>query len=337
MTPIDPCAPTTGATREPGLALSAAQWIGLAAGLGAGALWGLVFVAPRMAPGWTAVDVAAGRFLAFGLLAALWLALDRLRGLAWPSRAQWRAAAGLSVLGFTGYYTVLALAVEWAGTEVPALVVGTIPLWLMLLGKPARLRWAVLAPALLLTALGLALMMAEGGQAAWQAASSQAQHAEGGARFGWGVGLALLSMASWTAFALLNARWLARHPEVDATRWTNWLGVCTGTGALLLWTLLGSDAGVLAAQPMAWRSLLLCAATGIASGWLASVLWSLASQRLSASLCGQLIVSETMFALLYSFWWDGHWPSVWQALAALCFGLGILLSVRAHGRLQEHP
>ena len=56
----------------------------------------------------------------------------------------------------------------------------------------------------------------------------------------------------------------------------------------------------------------------------------MASQRLSASLCGQLIVSETLFALLYSFAWDGHWPTLAQSAACVLFTLGILASIRAH-------
>ena len=55
--------------------------------------------------------------------------------------------------------------------------------------------------------------------------------------------------------------------------------------------------------------LLLCLAIGFGSSWLATILWNLASQRLSARLCGQLIVSETLFARVYSFAWDGHWPA----------------------------
>jgi hypothetical protein len=51
---------------------------------------------------------------------------------------------------------------------------------------------------------------------------------------------------------------------------------------------------------------------------------------LSVSLCGQLIVSETLFALFYSFVWDGVWPSAVQAWAAVLFTLGILASIRAH-------
>ena len=43
---------------------------GILAGLAAGALWGLVFVAPRMVPGFSSVDLTAGRFAAYGAIAA---------------------------------------------------------------------------------------------------------------------------------------------------------------------------------------------------------------------------------------------------------------------------
>jgi drug/metabolite transporter (DMT)-like permease len=75
---------------------------------------------------------------------------------------------------------------------------------------------------------------------------------------------------------------------------------------------------------------LLCVIAGVGSTWLATILWNMASQRLSASLCGQLIVSETIFALLYSFAWDGRWPTLVQLTACVLFTLGILASIRAH-------
>ena len=45
---------------------------------------------------------------------------------------------------------------------------------------------------------------------------------------------------------------------------------------------------------------------------------------------GQLIVSETVFALIYSFAWDGRWPSGAQLTACVLFTLGILFSIKAH-------
>jgi drug/metabolite transporter (DMT)-like permease len=292
---------------------------GVMAGLGAGALWGLIFVMPRMIGDYSGVDMTAGRFVAYGVLAACVMALGWRRRPR-PTLRQAGAALGLSILGFSAYFLLLVLAIQDAGTEVPTLIIGTIPLWVMLLGKPVALRWRGLLPGLVLTLAGLLLMMS----------ATQAGPAEQGGHFYRGVALACAAMASWTLFALLNAAWLKRNPQVNATDWANWLGIAAGLGALLLWCFAGSDLPKLAAQPDLGLFAFLCLSTGFGSAWLATILWNMASQRLSASLCGQLIVSETVFALLYSFAWDGQWPSLVQAAACALFILGILASIKAH-------
>ena len=45
--------------------------VGIVAGLAAGALWGMVFVVPRMTPGLSSVDLTAARFVSFGAIAAV--------------------------------------------------------------------------------------------------------------------------------------------------------------------------------------------------------------------------------------------------------------------------
>lgn len=268
---------------------------------------------------YSSVDLTSGRFAVYGLVAALVMlfGLGRRR---LPTLRQLMSALGMSVLGFSGYYLLLVMAVRDAGTEMPSLVIGTIPLWVMLLGKPHGLRWAALLPGLALTGAGLLLMMA----------STPVLSDGAGLHFWRGMGYALLSLLSWTVFALLNSAWLKRHPEVNATDWANWLGLATGLGALLLWLAAGSGMQALAARGDSMRFVLLCVAAGFGSTWLATILWNVASQRLSASLCGQLIVSETLFALLYSFAWDGHWPTPGQFGACALFTFGILASIRAH-------
>jgi drug/metabolite transporter (DMT)-like permease len=292
---------------------------GVLAGLGAGALWGLVFVMPRMLGAYSGVDLTAGRFVAYGLLAGLMM-VSGLSARRWPGLTQAAAALGMSVLGFSGYYLLLVLAIQDAGVEVPTLIIGTIPLWVMLLGKPAGLHWRGLWPGLLLTLTSLALMAH---------ASHEGTGGQGG-HFMRGVMLATAAMVCWTLFALLNSAWLKRHPEVSATEWANWLGIASGLSGLLLWWAAGSDVPALAAQPDLGLFAMLCLATGFGSAWLATILWNMASQRLSASLCGQLIVSETVFALLYSFAWDGQWPTLAQSAACALFILGILASIKAH-------
>ncbi|MDP3762186.1 MAG: DMT family transporter [Ramlibacter sp.] len=293
---------------------------GILAGLAGGALWGLVFVAPRMAGDYSSVDLTAGRFVAYGLVASAVMLLGmRTRRL--PTWRQAGSAVVMSLLGFTGYYLLLVLAIRDAGTEVPTLVIGTIPIWVMLLGKPEHLRWRALIPGLALTLGGLALMMGS-------------PHGDGSAglpaSYWRGIAFATASLVCWTAFAILNSAWLKRHPEVNATDWANWLGVATGIGALLLWAFAGTPAADMAGREGLALFVLLCVGTGFGSAWLATILWNVASQRLSASLCGQLIVSETLFALLYSFAWDGRWPSAAQAAACVLFTMGILASIKAH-------
>ncbi len=290
---------------------------GILAGLAAGALWGLVFIAPRMVPGLSSVDLTVGRFVSYGALSFALMFL--MRRSVWPTLRQAFSALGLSVLGFTGYYLLLVFAIRDAGTAVPSLIIGTIPIWMMLLGKPVGLRWAALLPGLVLTLVGLALMARAETQVLAQ------QH-----DFWRGVAFAAAAMVCWTAFGLLNATWLKKHPHITATTWANWLGVATGLGALALWLVAGSDVNVLLAQQNRAQAALICIATGVGSAWLATILWNIASQRLSASLCGQLIVSETLFALFYSFVWDGQWPSLLQAIACLLFVAGIFASIRAH-------
>lgn len=296
---------------------------GILAGLGAGALWGLVFVAPRMTPGLSSVDLAAGRFVSYGIIAALVMAFT-WRSHKWPTIDQALAALGLSVLGFTGYYLLLVLSIHHAGTEVPTLIIGTIPIWAMLLGKPLGLKWKSLLPGLALTAAGLMLMMNV------TLAPQQMAPAASGSHYWQGVVLALAATVCWTTFAILNVAWLKRHEQVSATEWANWLGIATGAGAVLLWLAAGSESKELLAIEQPALTVIVCVVTGVGSAWLATILWNIASQRLSASLCGQLIVSETLFALLYSFLWDSALPGVFQVLAGVLFTLGILASIRAH-------
>jgi drug/metabolite transporter (DMT)-like permease len=309
---------------------------GILAGLMAGALWGLVFVAPRMvlggasgpsSAGFNSVDLAAGRFLSYGLIAAVLMFIGfmfKQGGKKLPTLNQAFAALGLSLLGFTGYYLLLVLAINDAGTEMPTLIIGTIPIWVMFLGKQQGLSFRSLLPGLLLTAGGLLLM------GYVQLNGHPETQSQVSSNYWRGIVYALVSMVCWTLFAIFNSVWLKKHPEVSAADWANWLGVATGLGAWLMWLLAGSDMKTMASDPKFASFAIICIATGLGSAWLATIFWNIASQRLSASLCGQLIVSETVFALIYSSWWDGQLPALLAIAAGVMFVLGILASIKAH-------
>ena len=45
------------------------QKIGILSGLGAGALWGTVFIAPSLTSDFTALQISAARYIAYGIIA----------------------------------------------------------------------------------------------------------------------------------------------------------------------------------------------------------------------------------------------------------------------------
>mgnify|MGYP002776449682 CR=1 FL=1 len=140
-----------------GLSARHPGWVvGILAGLAAGALWGMVFVAQRTVPGFAAEDFAVWRYLACGVFSVGMLCVPLVRGQR-PVLPTWRqagAALWLTVLGYTGYYLLLVMAIERAGSVLPTLIIGTIPIWVMVLGKPHGLLWRGLLPGLVLTVAG---------------------------------------------------------------------------------------------------------------------------------------------------------------------------------------
>ena len=127
--------------------------LGIANGVAAGALWGVVFLAPAVLQSFNALQLSAGRYLVYGLI-AIALLLPRWKRLA-PrlGRAEWFGLLWLSLAGNLVYFLLLATAVQWAGGAAASLIVGLIPVVVMVVvatgavGRPAmagaiRLAWA---------------------------------------------------------------------------------------------------------------------------------------------------------------------------------------------------
>lgn len=109
--------------------------LGITAGIIAGALWGLIFLAPELTPGFTPLQLSAGRYLAYGVVAAL-LVAPSWRSLA--SRVTWREWKALIWLSLTGnivYYLFLAEAVRNGGIAMASIVVGLLPVVVTLVGS----------------------------------------------------------------------------------------------------------------------------------------------------------------------------------------------------------
>ena len=277
--------------------------------LGAGLMWGLVFVVPLLLPQYPAALLSVGRYLAFGLIALPLAWFDRRR-IAELTRADWLEAAKLALVGNLLYYLCLAAAIQRAGAPLPTMIIGTLPVVIAISSnlrdhaRDGRLAWGRLAPSLLLIACGIGLV-------------NHAELQQPGAstdlgRYASGALIALLAVACWTWYPLRNADWLRNHPGRSPSTWATAQGIATlplaALGAAALSLAGVGDGFALPLGPTPERFVLLMLAVGLFASWLGTLCWNEASQRLPTTLVGQLIVFETLSALAYAFVLRGEWP-----------------------------
>ncbi len=320
------------------MADDAVMLLGLLFALAAGLMWGLVFVAPVMLPGYAPALLTVGRYLAFGLIAVpLALLLDR-RALRSLQPADWWEAARLSLVGNFLYYLFLSAAIQRAGAPLPTMIIGTLPVVIALCAnhrnrvRDGHLPWAKLAPSLALIAAGLALVNRD------ELLTLQSRAGDL-RRYGEGALLAVFAVACWTWYPIRNADWLRAHGDRSPRVWATAQGLVTLpmalAGAALLGlvhlaapgTLLPADyAFPFGERPLAYLGLM--AAIGLCSSWLGTLCWNEASQRLPTSLSGQLIVFETLAALAYAFAWNGRWPPPATLAGIALLVAGVLWALR---------
>lgn len=290
---------------------------------------GLVFLAPAFASDFTPLQLAAGRYLAYGafalaLLAPRWRAVTAAMG-----RREWLALSWLSLLGNTLYYVLLAAAVQSGGVAMASVVVGFLPVAVTLIGS--RDHGAVplvrLLPSLVLGAAGV-------GAIGWQSMSAAGPGSQGQAVFG--LLCAIGALASWTAYAVINGRWLARLTHVSAPDWSLLTGVATGAQALAL-AIPAALIGAKVHDAAAW-SRFLAVSTGVAifASIVGNAFWNRASRLLPLTLVGQMILFETLFALLYGFLWEQRLPTTLEIVAICLMTASVLTCVSAH-RSPEDP
>jgi len=305
--------------------------------LAAGLMWGLVFVGPLLLPEYPATLQSFGRYLAFGLIALPLAWFDRA-SLAQLTRADWREALRLALVGNIVYYLFLASAIQRAGGPLPTMIIGTLPVVIAITANlraaragarvEARLPWARLAPSLALIALGIALVNHV------ELQHLRADPAADTGRYALGALLAVGAVACWTWYPIRNGEWLRAHADRSPRGWATAQGLATLPLALLgytfTWTWFAAS-GEPFPMPFGPRPLFfvgLMAAIGLLASWLGTLCWNEASQRLPPSLAGQLIVFETLAALAYAFVLRGTAPAAETVAGITLLVAGVAWAVR---------
>ncbi|APA68237.1 DMT family transporter [Janthinobacterium sp. 1_2014MBL_MicDiv] len=315
------------------------MWRGIVFGLLAGAFWGAVFIVPALLPDFSPFELMVGRYVCYGALAAglmlprLLPLLRRLR------RGDWLAMLRQALAGNVVYYLLLAYGVKLAGVAATSLIIGLLPLSVTILGRKdhgalplRRLAWPLLVVALGIACINLDVFSHDVGVAAGGASLAHKLL---------GVLCAACALACWTWYALDNARFLKRHAHFSSVEWSMLYGLASGVialaaGAVALALQQAGEAGGQAVPGRDWPVFwLVCLLLALGASVIGNYLWNMASRLVPVTLSGQLILSETLFALLYGFVYAQRMPRPLEWAAMLLLTAGVLWSVQRHA--QQEP
>ncbi|WP_406851443.1 DMT family transporter [Brevundimonas sp. BH3] len=294
-------------------------------GLGAGAMWGLVFLAPKFVPEASPFLLSAGRYIAYGLIAALLIAPRWKRLVGLLDRKTWWALVWLSLTGNIVYYLFLVVSVHYAGVAASALIVGAVPVVVALWGLRDKDSPPILkvSPPIAVAALAIALIGYESVTRGQLAADAS------GLSVAIGLVAALIALVLWASYAVVNSRWMTRMTHVSSHDWSLLIGVVTGALSLCLVPIAVMTIGDLPANFWS-RFLLVSFGVAILASVVGNAFWNRASRLLPLTMLGQMIVFETLFAFLYGFIWEQRGPSIIEIVAMALMVVSVVWCVRAH-------
>lgn len=313
------------------------MWTGVLCGLLAGAMWGMVFIVPELLPSFSPVELAVGRYTAYGAI-ALGLMLPRLKSLVGRlDRSDYAALVRHALAGNIIYYMLLALGVKLAGVAPTSLIIGVLPIAVTLMGRKdhGAVPLKALALPLLVVATGIACINVDVFQQA-QLGDANPGHIL------LGIACATGALLCWSWYTIDNARFLKRNAHFSSAEWSALYGLASGVIALVIGLLCltlwyGDITGAAgAASGRNWTAFWITnTLLALGASVIGNHLWNIASRRVPVTLSGQLILFETLFALLYGFIYVHRLPRPLEVAAIVLLTLGVVWSVRVHAMEEE--
>ncbi len=313
--------------------------LGVLLGVAAGALWGLIYIAPLLLPEYNPVLIALGRFIAFGVVSLPCLLFFR-QELRKFTRADVIEAFRLPFFGNVVFYCLLTICIRLAGAPLAGMFMAVIPVLVAIVSNIRYQRegrgisWGAILPPLCVIFAGL--VIANWTEFEYMQRSGQAT----GLEFWIGVGFGIAAVIAWTWFSIKNADWLLTHPLHSSKAWTALQGVTVLPVAVLLfvvaaWPLGFMDVsqGAFGADPV--RFLWVALMIGFLCSWVAMLAWNEMSQRLPAALGGQLIVFESVSSVIYALIYRGEWPTLTMTIGFFILMAGVMGSLHVFRNTKE--
>ena len=306
--------------------LRSGQGLNILYAIAVNCIWGLAFVIPEYLRDVDPATVALGRYFTYGVLSAGILLTARTVTFI---QIPWARAFAYAFIGHVGYYLILVWAISTSGVMVVAPIMATLPVSVAVAGNimSKELAFRRLILPLLLILFGIALLRL------YQNSQTTA-HGIQVIDMIYGALLALVALSMWTMYAALNARYLKRT-QISSVIWAQAMGLCclAQVGmAIALWVLVHPRPTQLLQwtenREIAIRFLAGVILLGVLVSWFSTQVWNRISRTLPITVAGQLLVIQSLAAILYSSWLNHKVPHVVELICVVLVVVGVVWGVK---------
>lgn len=310
------------------------MFIGVLCGLITTFIWGTAYLLPATVPEYGAAALMMMRAIIVGATALVIMAFtwSKYRVL---TKADWKYAFWLSMVGVVIQPVFLYTSVEYAGVCVGALSWGGVPVVVALVSNYLNKKrgktfvpWKILIFPLALIVAGFVL-------ANYTELEELVINGTGSVgRFAFGVFCGLFQIALWTWYGIKNADWVQAHPDVPSDVWTSAQLLPALPAGLICYPViafLNPDMGtLLGPRPAAF--MLVSLYSGVVTTYVAVVFLNICAARLPTALLGELLVFETIFGIILGLIWDKRWPGLTLTAGIVLLIAGVLISLEIFAR-----
>ena len=300
------------------------------------ALWGVTYVLPALLPNYDVLHTGLVRCIIVGSCAILMIfpVRQQLRVL---KTKDWITVLELGIVGSFINFLAQLFCSAWSGPSVSGMTTGAIPVLVAIIsnerdrhkGKPFLPLQKLMFPLCLLCVGFVLCNFSE-----FQSLSAQ----NGEMKFILGVILGITHTLLWTWYPIVNADWLQEHPDFSSSTWATLqcaalLPVGLISFAVFKTWFMPQGTALLGETP--FRFIIVLLLNGFFCSIIAMSLWNVASKYVPTSLVGQMMVFETIFAVLFGHAMARKWPTLILLSGVICLTIGVSLALHLFNRLDH--
>lgn len=307
------------------------MFLGFFFALAACFLWGAIFVVPQYLPEFSLMEVALGRYAAYGLLSLVLFLFKGPRYFLkrYPLKA-WKTAFTFALVANIIYYIGVVIGLRFATPPITVLIVGMCPILAALYGNWEVKETSFRTLATPCLAIGFGIFLVNFTEI------NEGIHDFDFKEYLIGMLGAVFALVSWSWFAVKNAQFLKSNMDMPRSDWATMIGMGSFVWVLILtiFLSLGKDPLITVSKftALSWplgKYVIGMSILGVLCAWLGCLLWNHASTLLPISIMGPFIIFETIFGLVFVFLYEQRLPSSLESFGILAMLSGISLAVMA--------